>query len=136
MGFAILSIVAPPSPTTTWRLCTYYTNSGDLKPSTRQRFIALEFSYPPPEAEAEIVSHESGLEMEEAGRLVRLAELTRNLREQGLAEGASTRILVHAGKLMASGISPEAACLSAVCQPLTDDPELLEGLVEMVRAVY
>ncbi len=108
----------------------------DLKPSTRQRFVALDFDYPEPGVETEIVAHEAGISFEDASRLVRLGELTRNLKEQGLAEGASTRILIHAAKLMVSGISPRVACEVAICQPLTDDPELLDGIMEMVQAVF
>ncbi len=108
----------------------------DLKPSTRQRFVALEFDYPEPEVEAEIVCHESGVEPEMGRALVRLGEMTRNLKEQGLPEGASTRLLIHAGRLMESGIPPRIACETAVCLPLTDDPELMAGLLEMVQAVF
>ncbi|NDY43589.1 CbbQ/NirQ/NorQ/GpvN family protein [Dissulfurirhabdus thermomarina] len=108
----------------------------ELKPSTRQRFVALEFGFPPPEIEARIVAREAGLDPETAARLVHLGGLTRGLREQGLLEGASTRLLVHAGLLLRAGIDPEAACLAAVCEPLTDDHEILEGLREMVRAVF
>ncbi len=108
----------------------------DLKPSTRQRFLAIEFGYPEFSLEAEIVAHESGADMQTAEKLVRLGQMTRNLREQGLQEGASTRLLIHAGKLMGMGIESRRACEVAICQPLTDDRELLEGLREMVQAVF
>ncbi len=108
----------------------------DLKPSTRQRFVAIEFHYPEPGVESEIVAHEAGIETGIAEGLVRLAKLTRNLRDQGLPEGASTRLLVHAGRLIRAGISPQRACEVAVCQPLTDDHELLAGLLEMIHAVF
>ncbi len=108
----------------------------DLKPSTRQRFVAIEFSYPEPDLEAEIVAHESGTDETLAKNLVRLGHLTRNLKEQGLQEGASTRLLIHAGKLIRGGIDPRLACEVAICQPLTDDQELLSGLSEMVSAVF
>jgi len=71
-----------------------------------------------------------------AQNLVRLGRMTRNLKDQGLQEGASTRLLIHAGKLIRSGIEPLLACDTAICQPLTDDEELLAGLKEMVRAVF
>ena len=108
----------------------------DLKPSTRQRFIALDFRYPEEEHEVEIVAHEAGIDTGLAESLVRLGRMTRNLKDQGLQEGASTRLLIHAGKLIGSGIDPVLACETAICQPLTDDEELLQGLKEMIRAVF
>src|SRR3954453_3699092 len=82
----------------------------DLKPSTRQRFVALEFDFPPPEREAEIVAHESGVERGMAEGLVRLAQRVRSLRDQGLAEAPSTRLLVSTARLVAGGIAPALAC--------------------------
>ncbi len=108
----------------------------DLKPSTRQRFVAIEFSYPEKEMETEIVAHESGVDRDLAASLVRLGHLTRNLKDQGLQEGASTRLLIHAGKLMGAGVETVRACEAAICQPLADDQELLSGLKEMIRAVF
>ncbi len=108
----------------------------DLKPSTRQRFIALDFRFPEQEQEIEIVAHEAGIDRELAQALVRLGRMTRNLKDQGLQEGGSTRLLVHAGKLIKSRIEPLLACEAAICQPLTDDEEILEGLKEMIRAVF
>jgi len=108
----------------------------DLKPSTRQRFVAIDFRYPDQDHEIEIVAHEAGIDRQLAENLVRLAHMTRNLKDQGLQEGASTRLLIHAGKLIRSGIEPLLACESAVCQPLTDDQEILDGLKEMIRAVF
>ena len=108
----------------------------DLKPSTRQRFVAIDFNYPGKELESEIVAHEADIDMELASDLVRLGRLTRNLKDQGLQEGASTRLLIHAGKLIRAGIDRMTACEAAICQPLTDDEELLSGLREMIRAVF
>jgi len=108
----------------------------DLKPSTKQRFVALEFHYPSPELEADIVSHEARVSRAVADRLVQLGRLSRNLKDQGLQEGASTRLLIHAGKLIHAGIEGRKACEVAVCQPLTDDHEILAGLGEMVTAVF
>ena len=76
----------------------------DLKKSTRQRFIALEFDYPSAELEAAIVAKESGVDAELATRLVKFAVMTRNLKGSGLEEGASTRLLVHAAKLIHDGM--------------------------------
>jgi nitric oxide reductase NorQ protein len=108
----------------------------DLKPSTRQRFVALEFRYPEPALESEIVAHEAHISEELSGRLVQLAELIRNLRDQGLPEGASTRLLIHAGQLIHTGVPARKACEVAICQPLTDDHEILAGLMEMIQAIF
>ena len=107
----------------------------DLKQSTRQRFLALEFTYPRREDEAEIISHESGIDGETATKLVSLAEKTRNLKDRGLAEGASTRLLIHAGKLIRSGIEPKDACEAAIAEPLTDDREMLRALSELIISI-
>lgn len=108
----------------------------DLKTSTRQRFVALAFSYPQAELEAKIVRRESGMDSAMANSLVKLGNMTRALKDSGLAEGASTRLLIQAGKLIAEGISPRTACQVAVCEALTDDPELLAALFEMVSSQF
>ncbi|MGE5467539.1 MAG: CbbQ/NirQ/NorQ/GpvN family protein [Ignavibacteria bacterium] len=108
----------------------------ELKPSTRQRFVAIDFDYPPPEAEAEIVARETGVAVDIAARLVRVAELTRNLKGQGLDEGASTRLLVHAGHLIAAGIPEQEACVAAVARALGDDAEMAAAIDDLVRAVF
>ncbi len=108
----------------------------DLKPSTRQRFVAIDFGYPEKDIEVEIVAHEAAISVDLAASLVRLGHLTRNLKDQGLQEGASTRLLIHAGKLISAGVETVTACEAAICQPLTDDQELLSGLKEMIRAVF
>lgn len=108
----------------------------DLKPSTRQRFVAIDFSYPEKDLETEIVAHEAAIDPDLAASLVRLGHLTRNLKDQGLQEGASTRLLIHAGKLIGGGVETVRACEAAICQPLTDDQELLSGLKEMIQAVF
>ena len=108
----------------------------DLKQSTRQRFVALEFDYPDATLEADIVSRESGLELEVAARLVKFAGMTRNLKGNGLEEGASTRLLVHAGKLMNAGVGPISACQSAIAQALTDDPDMLSAINELSSAQF
>jgi nitric oxide reductase NorQ protein len=108
----------------------------DLKQSTRQRFVAIEFDYPGPELEQKIIERESGLDPRLAAKLVRLAEMTRNLKGSGLDEGASTRLLVHAGKLMARGVAPRSACQGAIAQALTDEREMLGAVNELVHAVF
>ena len=104
----------------------------DLKPSTRQRFVAMEFDVPPPEREAEIVAHESGIDARMARTLVAIAEQVRRLRDQGLVEGPGTRLLVSTGRLIASGIAPRVACRAALASPLTDDPDLLAAIDDLV----
>lgn len=106
----------------------------DLKPSTRQRFVALEFDFPPAATEAEIVAHESGVKRATAASLVELAGKVRRLRDQGLAEGPGTRLLVATARLIASGVPAEHACRSALVGPLTDDPDLLGAIDDLVAA--
>jgi len=108
----------------------------DLKQSTRQRFISIEFNYPGQELETDIVQHESGVARTIAELLVRLAAMTRNLKDAGLPEGASTRLLIHAGKLMQSGMEPRRACRAAISETLTDDQELLTSINEMINSLF
>jgi len=108
----------------------------DLKPSTRQRFVSLSFDYPDEEREALIVSREAGVEPALARQLVRLGAMSRGLKESGLPEGASTRLLIQAGLLVHSGIDVQTACQVGIVESLTDDPDLLAALREMVAAVF
>jgi len=108
----------------------------DLKPSTRQRFVTLEFDYPAPEREAAIVAHESGLALARAAALVELARRVRRLRDQGLAEAPGTRLLVSTARLVASGIPIAEACRVALVGPLTDDPELAGAIADLVAAAF
>ncbi|MGA7799645.1 MAG: CbbQ/NirQ/NorQ/GpvN family protein [Gammaproteobacteria bacterium] len=108
----------------------------DLKQSTRQRFVALEFDYPSAELETRIVASESGIDDTVARQLVKFAHMTRNLKGSGLEEGASTRLLVHAAKLIVSGVSPVAACRTAVAQALSDDAEMLAAVHELSASVF
>jgi nitric oxide reductase NorQ protein len=108
----------------------------DLKQSTRQRFVALEFDYPSEATEQAIVAKEAGIDAEIATKLVKFAGMTRNLKGSGLEEGASTRLLVHTGKLIASGIDPVTACRGAISEVLTDDAEMLTAVNELSRSVF
>jgi len=108
----------------------------DLKQSTRQRFVALSFDYPEAKLEACIVARESGVDEGIARQLVKFATMTRKLKGNGLDEGASTRLLVHAGKLITSGIDPVVACRTAISEALTDDPEMLTAVVELSSSVF
>lgn len=104
----------------------------DLKPSTRQRFVALEFTVPPPEREVAIVMHEGGVSGRQAADLVALAGRLRALRDRGLTEVPSTRLLVAAARLIASGVTPREACRVAIAAPLTDDPDLLAAAQDLI----
>jgi len=108
----------------------------DLKQSTRQRFVALEFDYPAAELERRIVVAESGIEAGMAEKLVKFAQMTRNLKGSGLEEGASTRLLVHAGKLISGGVDPVVACRSAVAQAVTDDADMLAAIRELSSSLF
>ncbi len=108
----------------------------ELKQSTRQRFVALSFDYPKAELEAKIIRHETGLDEAATAKLLKLAEMTRNLKGNGLEEGASTRLLVHAGKLIAQGIDARAACEGAVSLALTDDDDMIAAVNELIAALF
>ena len=108
----------------------------ELKQSTRQRFVALNFDYPPPALEASIVARETGISLATAEQLVKVAGLTRNLKGQGLDEGASTRLLVHAGHLVAAGVQPRDACQAAIGQALSDDSDAVASVDDLIRAVF
>jgi nitric oxide reductase NorQ protein len=108
----------------------------DLKQSTRQRFVALEFDYPSAELERRIVAGESGVDDTVAAQLVKFAQMTRNLKGSGLEEGASTRLLVHAGKLIADGVAPVTACKAAVAQAVTDDTDMLKAIAELSASIF
>jgi nitric oxide reductase NorQ protein len=108
----------------------------DLKHSTRQRFVALEFQFPEPEREAKIIAHESGVDETNARQLAKLGHKVRNLREHGLKEGASTRVLIYAGRLIKEGIAPRRACHVAVTWGITDDPQVQRSLDEVVAAIF
>jgi nitric oxide reductase NorQ protein len=106
----------------------------DLKPSTRQRFVALEFDFPRPEVEADIVAHEGGVERNRAVALVTLTNRLRQLGDRGLAEVPSTRLIVATARLLANGIPMRTACRTALLGPLTDDPDLLAAMHDLVTA--
>lgn len=108
----------------------------DLKTSTRQRFICLEFDYPSEEREAEIVRVESGIDSETAHTLARLAVHVRNLREHGFEEGVSTRMLVYAASLIMQGIEPRRAADVALVHALSDDPEIQQAIADIVHVIW
>jgi nitric oxide reductase NorQ protein len=104
----------------------------DLKDSTRQRMVAIEFGFPAPEMEAQIVAHEAGLAHDKAAELVRLGQAIRRLETAGLRQVASTRVLIAAGRLVADGLSMREAARAAIAGPLTDDATVTRGLLEMI----
>ncbi len=107
-----------------------------LKPSTRQRFVALSLGYPNAEVELAIVQKETGLPQAQARQLVQLATALRSLSDQDLEETASTRVLVSAGRLVASGLSMRQACHAAIVDALTDDSDTAQALDEVMRALF
>ena len=108
----------------------------DLKESTRQRFIAIEFNAPNPEVEASIIKKEAGCTLKQARSLAKLGEKVRNLQEHELKEAASTRVLIYAGKLMTKGIAPRRACHVAVVWGITDDNEIQRSIEEVVSSIF
>jgi nitric oxide reductase NorQ protein len=108
----------------------------DLKQSTKQRFGALDFGWPPRDVEIEIVAHESGASPDLAARLVSIGERARNLKGHGLDEGISTRMLIYAGSLIAQGVEPVPACSVALVRPITDDPDIRDALDAAVRTFF
>jgi nitric oxide reductase NorQ protein len=114
----------------------YQSTLKDLKHSTRQRFVAIEFGYPPRGLEERIIAHEANASATNAAALALLGEKLRNLDRQHAAEGPSTRLLIYAGKLMRQGVAPRRACEIGVIQATTDDEVLQAGLREVVNAVF
>ncbi|WP_288012246.1 CbbQ/NirQ/NorQ/GpvN family protein [Diaphorobacter sp.] len=108
----------------------------DLKPSTRQRFVALDFGFPAPEVEARIVAQESGIAEPEARALVQLATRLRALQDRGLAEVPSTRLLVAAAQLAVRGVDLRRACLHAIVAPLSDEASLVGAMRDLVDATF
>lgn len=108
----------------------------DLKQSTRQRFLALDFTYADKAVETEIVTRETGIDGGTAEKLVELASMVRNLKDHGLEEGVSTRLIVYAARLVQTGVHPRRAAEVAMAKPLTDDDDMLETLRELSQAVF
>jgi nitric oxide reductase NorQ protein len=106
----------------------------DLKPSTRQRMVSIELTYPKPEVELRILRSETGIDLENAERLVRIGQAIRRLKHEGLAEVASTRTLISTARLIKAGIALQQAAEAAIGGPLSDDPVATKQLIELVRA--
>ncbi len=114
----------------------YQSLMKDLKQSTKQRFGALDFNYPEHAVEVEIVTHETGVAQEVADKLVSIAERARNLKGHGLDEGISTRMLIYAGSLIATGVNAKNACRVALVRPITDDPDMRDALDAAVTTFF
>lgn len=114
----------------------YQSLMKDLKQSTKQRFGALDFTYPQHDVETEIVAHETGVDAGIAAKLVSIAERSRNLKGHGLDEGLSTRMLIYAGSLIVRGVSPQAACRVTLVRPITDDPDMRDALDAAVTTFF
>jgi nitric oxide reductase NorQ protein len=108
----------------------------DLKQSTKQRFMAIEFDYPAPEIEMRVVQREAGVDEAMASNLVKLGRNVRNLRNHGLEEGVSTRLLIYAGTLIKQGVPPARACDVAIARPITDDADMQRTILEFVKAIF
>ena len=104
----------------------------DLKPSTRQRFVSLEFNYPSVPVEAHIITHETGVSATLAERLAMIGKKVRNLREHGFEEGVSTRLLIYAAQLIAGGIAPRRACDVAIARAVTDEADVQRAVAEII----
>ncbi|MBS1211502.1 MAG: family ATPase [Proteobacteria bacterium] len=114
----------------------YQSLMKDLKQSTKQRFTAFDFDYPPFELETGILAKEAGLDTELAGKLVKIGIAARNLKGHGLDEGISTRLLVYAATLIKHGIQPRDACRMALVRPITDDADIRETLDHAIDAIF
>ncbi len=107
-----------------------------MKPSTRQRFVAMTFDFPDAELEQEVLIGETGIDKELAEKLVQLAASLRALKDHDLEEAASTRLLVYAATLIKDGLPIKQACQAALVEPLTDEAETISALMEVVDACF
>ena len=114
----------------------YQNAMKDLKQSTRQRFVAIEFDFPTTEVETQILKFEANVDDRTATSLAALGEKIRNLTDHGLSEAASTRVLIYAAKLIKAGIKPRRACQVAVAWGITDDKKLYRSIEEVITAIF
>ena len=114
----------------------YQSMLKDMKHSTRQRFIAIEFEFPGEEQEAKIIEVESGIDTERAAMLAQLGAMIRQLKGNELDEGVSTRSLIHAARLIRKGVQPRRACQVAVSWSISDDKNIQKGLQETIKTVF
>ena len=114
----------------------YQSTIKDLKHSTRQRFVSIEFDYPVQALEQRIVARESGVDPETAAALALAGMQIRHLDQQNLLEGPSTRLLIYAGRLIVQGVTPRRACDVAIVQAMTDDMLLAKGIRQVIEAIF
>jgi nitric oxide reductase NorQ protein len=114
----------------------YQSTIKNLKHSTRQRFVAIEFDYPPPEKEALIIRHESQVDDNTAMDLARVGQKIRNLKGHVLSEAAGTRLLIYAGGLIEQGISRRRACEIAITASVSDEKQVQRAISEVVSAIF
>ena len=114
----------------------YQSIMKELKHSTRQRFLAIDFTYPQSREEQAIIKKEGQVDEETADRLVKLGTMVRNLRQYGLEEGVSTRLLIYAALLISDGVTPLSACDAAVTRAMTDDIEIQEAITEIIAGIF
>jgi nitric oxide reductase NorQ protein len=114
----------------------YQATVKDLKASTRQRFLAIEFDYPDVDLETEIIAHESGIDADTARSLAFLGDRLRNLDEAEIIEGPSTRLLIYVGALIRNGVAPLRACAVALVQAVSDDRDVQDAVAQVARAVF
>ena len=114
----------------------YQNSVKDLKHSTRQRFVAIEFDFPDVERESKIISHEAGVKEDISHQLAILGQKIRNLKEHGLEEGASTRLLIYAARLIKQGISPKRACQVSLTWGITDELQIQETVDQIVSSIF
>ena len=103
-----------------------------MKPSTRQRFVAMRFDYPPAAEEVRIVANEAQVDDELAAQVVKLGQALRRLEQHDLEEVASTRLLIFTARMIRSGMTPRQACLACLAEPLSDDPQTVAALMDVV----
>jgi nitric oxide reductase NorQ protein len=108
----------------------------DLKHSTKQRFASLNFNHPRPDIETTIIQRETGLGKEDAEMLAQMGEKIRQLKGFGLDEGVSTRLLVYVGRLVKAGLDPIEACRCAVSQTLTEEPDVIDSINNIVNLYF
>jgi nitric oxide reductase NorQ protein len=114
----------------------YQSVQKDLKPSTRQRFVSIEFDYPAIEVEAQIIAHEGGVTPEQATRLAQIGEKLRKLQDHGFEDGVSTRLLVYAAQLMAGGVAPRRACDAAIVNTVSDDLQVQTAVASVISVYF
>ncbi len=114
----------------------YQRRLKELKPSTRQRFVAMNFSYPTPALETQIVQTETGVDLSVAKKLVEIGKRIRTLEELGLTATVSTRLLIHAAYAIKAGLPARRACEVAIAQPLSDDADVVQSIQDLTALVF